>query len=194
MKSKTLQRIIRTFPNVFWPLKVLLVKRQLEHCGTNVKISPSTTINFPESVSIGDDSFINERFYCSVHKKLTIGKRVMFGPDVMIIGGDHDFSIVGKHLRFIPENPKLNYEIVIEDDVWIAARTTILKSVSIGEGAIIGSNSLVTKAIPPYTIAFGIPTKIIRPRFTKIQLEKHLFAVNSKYCLKDLEYIYKTRQ
>lgn len=52
--------------------------------------------------------------------------------------------------------------VIIEDNVWIADKVTITKGVRIGKGSIIGANSVVTKDIPPYSLAVGIPAKIIK--------------------------------
>ena len=53
-------------------------------------------------------------------------------------------------------------KIIIEDNVWIGDKVTILSGVKIGIGSIIGANSVVTKDIPPYSIAAGVPSKIIK--------------------------------
>ena len=63
------------------------------------------------------------------------------------------------------------YICEIGHDVWIGASVNILQGVSIGDGAIIGTNSLVTKDIPPYSIAVGIPARIIRKRFKEDDIE-----------------------
>jgi len=63
--------------------------------------------------------------------------------------------------------------VVIEDDTWIGANTLILKNVRIGEGSIIGAGSVVTKDIPPYSIAVGNPAKVIKQRFTNEELVRH---------------------
>lgn len=54
--------------------------------------------------------------------------------------------------------------IVIEDDVWIAARVNVMAGVTIGKGSVIGAGSVVTKDIPPYSIAVGTPAKVIKKR------------------------------
>jgi acetyltransferase-like isoleucine patch superfamily enzyme len=68
----------------------------------------------------------------------------------------------------------INLPVVIEQDVWIGAAVIILKGVTIGEGAVIGAGSLVTKDIPPYTIAVGTPAKSIKKRFSDEELKRHL--------------------
>lgn len=65
-------------------------------------------------------------------------------------------------------------DIVIGNDVWIGYEAVILSGVHIGDGAIIGARSLVTKDIPPYTIVGGLPAKKIRKRFDSERIEKLL--------------------
>lgn len=57
-------------------------------------------------------------------------------------------------------------DIIIGNDVWIGYEAVILAGVTIGDGAIIGARSVVTKDIPPYTIVGGVPAKTIRKRFS----------------------------
>jgi len=64
--------------------------------------------------------------------------------------------------------------VEIENDVWIGANVTIMDGVKIGNGAVIGANSLVTKNIPPYAVAMGTPVKIINYRFTTSQIKQLL--------------------
>ena len=66
-------------------------------------------------------------------------------------------------------------DIQIGNDVWIGYQATILAGVSIGDGAIIGTKAVVTKDIPPYTIAGGTPAKIIRKRFPDETISKLLY-------------------
>ena len=63
--------------------------------------------------------------------------------------------------------------IIFEDDVWIGANAIILSGVTIGEGAIIGAGSVVTKNVEPYTIFAGNPAKKIKMRFTEDELLNH---------------------
>lgn len=69
----------------------------------------------------------------------------------------------GRHLGLL-DAPKTK-RTTIENDVWIGNRVIIMQGVTIGNGAVIGAGAVVTKDIPPYAIAVGIPAKIIRYRF-----------------------------
>ena len=77
----------------------------------------------------------------------------MMGPEVYIYTQNHDFKrtdITMDKQGWSAEKP-----VVIEDDVWIGSRVTILPGVTIGEGSIIGASSVVTKSCPPYSIVVG---------------------------------------
>ena len=103
---------------------------------------------------IGDNVFINGAII-SATTKVTIGNNCKFGPFSMII--DSDFHNVKDHNKDGESG-----EIIIEDDVWIGAKATILKGVTIGRGAVIAVGSVVTKSIPANAIAAGVPAKVIK--------------------------------
>jgi acetyltransferase-like isoleucine patch superfamily enzyme len=71
---------------------------------------------------------------------------------------DSDFHDVNNHFS---EEGKTD-AVIIHDNVWIATKATILKGVTIGEGAVIGACSLVIKDVPPYTVVGGVPAKVIK--------------------------------
>ncbi|WP_067108572.1 acyltransferase [Sphingopyxis granuli] len=90
-----------------------------------------------------------------------IGENVMIAPNVVIVAFDH-----GTARTDIPMAQQENVEapVHIEDDVWISANVTIGKGVRIGKGSIIGANSYVNRDIAPYSIAAGVPAKVIKSR------------------------------
>ena len=61
--------------------------------------------------------------------------------------------------------------VVVGNDVWIGVRTMVMGGVKIGDGAVIGAGSIVTKDIPPYAVVAGVPAKVIRYRFPKEQID-----------------------
>lgn len=110
----------------------------------------------------------------SAEARLFIGDNVMFGPSPTIITGDHRIDVVGKVMREeesrLPEN---NVDVIIEDDVWFGANTTVLKGVTIGPGSVVAAGSVVTKSFPPYSIIGGVPAKLIRMRFSEDEIRVH---------------------
>jgi acetyltransferase-like isoleucine patch superfamily enzyme len=89
-----------------------------------------------------------------------IGERVLIGADVLIF--DTDFHNLEPERRHAPPDwARISKRVVIEDDVFIGARSIVMKGVSIGKGAIIGAGSVVTADVPPFMIAAGSPARIL---------------------------------
>jgi acetyltransferase-like isoleucine patch superfamily enzyme len=106
-------------------------------------------------LTIGDNTFINTGVIVSVRNAVQIGKNCQIANQVIIM--DNDFH--GLEERHKPEHPE---PVIIEDDVWLATRCTILKGVKIGRGAVVAAGAVVTRDVPPYTLVGGVPAKIIR--------------------------------
>lgn len=115
---------------------------------------------------------------CSIYPKVHIGKYTMFGPDVSIRGGDHNFDDPKVPMIFSgrPEMPSTK----IGQDVWIGAGVFIKAGVTIGNGAIIAAASVVTKDVPEYAIYGGNPAKLIRMRFAAEEIIRHKKMLQSK--------------
>ncbi|MCK3685169.1 acyltransferase [Maribellus sp. YY47] len=151
--------------------------------GRNIKFFPSNSFFSYASISLGDDVYIGPRAYFSSITTIDIGSKVLFGPNVTIIGGDHNSSKIGEYIYDVKEKlPENDMPIHIADDVWIGAGVTILKGVKIGKGAIIAAGAVVTKDVAPYSITGGVPAKHIGNRFNKEEIELHenlLYAKNN---------------
>lgn len=74
-----------------------------------------------------------------------------------LAGAGHETSVLSR-IKFI----EFGHPIRIEDDCWIGANVTILPGVTIGKGCTIGAGSVVSKSIPPYSVAVGVPAKVIK--------------------------------
>ncbi len=106
-------------------------------------------------LEIGERTYINSGASLCAAKLVRIGARCAIGPLTLIM--DTDFHSVHDHV-VMPE-PK---PIIIEDDVWLAARVTVLKGVTIGRGAVVAAGAVVTKDVAPHTLVGGVPAKLIR--------------------------------
>lgn len=107
-------------------------------------------------------------------KDITIGNKVLFGPHVYIMGGDHNYREIGQYMFDVKQKrDDDDLPVVIEDDSWIGCNVTILKGVTIGRGAIVSAGSLVTKDVPRYAIVGGVPAKVIKYRFSEEQIVEH---------------------
>ena len=118
---------------------------------------------FNPSITIGDDCWIGDYFNISAIKSITIGNRVLMGRWVTILDNSHGKTAFEDLITPPRIRPLFSKgEVIINDDVWIGDKVTILPGVHIGKGAIIGANSVVTKDIPAYAVACGIPSNIIK--------------------------------
>lgn len=126
----------------------------LETC-PNAQLQPNLTIG--DNVSIGEYSHIT----CA--QKIEIGDGLLTGRFVLITDNGHGNSSVEEaDIPPILRPVYSNGPIKIGKNVWIGDKVTILPNISIGDGAIIAANAVVTKDIPAYTIAAGCPAKIVK--------------------------------
>lgn len=120
---------------------------------------------------IGDYSYIGRsRIFAA--KSVTIGKGVYISDHIVVFDSDlHPLSGRGRYESLVdwnagvPLNVYTNIDrkpVRIYDYVWIGANAVIIKGVTIGEGAVVGAGSVVTRDVPPYTIVAGNPARIIR--------------------------------
>ena len=120
----------------------------------------------------GSESKIIIGKYCSLSKNITV-----------ITGGNHPLEWISTYPfranwdmsgKYEDGMPYSNGDIIIGNDVWIGTGATILSGITIGHGAVIAAGSIIVKDVPPYSIFGGSPAKIIRFRFSEIQIEKLL--------------------
>lgn len=108
---------------------------------------------------------------CRIGPRVRVGRYVMFGPEVAIVGADHRFDQPGVPMIFSGRPEPV--ETVVEDDVWIGARAIIVAGVRIERGAVIAAGSIVTKDVAAYSIVGGVPASLIRKRFSQSEAESH---------------------
>jgi len=138
-----------------------------------------------KAITAGDFVFIGKKAH--VLANVTIGNFVMIASNVSIVGGDHQFDIVGVPLRFTGRAGMEELMTIIEDDAWIGHGSIILAGVKIGQGAIISAGAVVTKDVPPYAIVGGVPAKLIRYRFSAEQQKRHNELIAQLAACKDKE-------
>ena len=134
--------------------------------GNNVLIGANTIIRcrFGGTLDIGDNLVIGDNcIIASRDTSVKIGDKVLIAAYCYIIGGSsHNFERVDIPIYDQPLTPAKG--LVIEDDVWLGAGVKVLDGVTIGRGSVIGAGAVVTESIPEFSIAVGIPAKVIRKR------------------------------
>lgn len=129
-------------------------------CGRDVNVEHGAYIGKGTTIRVGDRSGLG--IDCEIHGPVTIGADVMMGPEVHIYATAHGTGRTD--IPMIEQGITEPRPVVIEDDVWIGARAIILPGVRIGQGAVIGAAAVVTKDVPPYSVAAGNPARVVKHR------------------------------
>jgi len=112
---------------------------------------------------------------------LTIGRYCSIASDVTILlGGNHradwittyPFSAIFQEHRGFAGHPSTKGDVIIGNDVWVGRGALILSGVRIGNGAVIGAQSVVSKDVPPYAIAAGNPARVVRARMAEEWIQR----------------------
>ncbi len=133
---------------------------------------------------IGNYNHIGDRVMIG---NATIGNYCSIAPDVKIGQSHHSIDYVTTSQKISSINigySLLKKRAIIENDVWIGANAVVMQGVTIGTGSVVGANAVVTKDIPPYSVAVGIPAHVIRKRFNDQVIDSLLF---SKWWENDLQ-------
>ncbi|WP_180901246.1 CatB-related O-acetyltransferase [Martelella soudanensis] len=125
-------------------------------------------------VELGDYSYISgPRSYVEAAR---IGRFCSIARQTVIGASNHDYTRVSSHpfalspaygnLCTHPKAVEQKPAPVIGNDVWIAANSAVMRGVTIGDGAVVAANSVVTRDVPPYSIVGGSPARVLKPRFS----------------------------
>lgn len=134
-----------------------ILKALLPNRGKNTTILTPFYTDYGYNCFIGDNTFINHNAYLMDGAPVRIGAFCFIGPNCGMYTAAHPLLAEERDQGFEKAMP-----IVIGDHVWIGADVTILPGVTIGENAVIGAGSVVTKDIPAQVIAVGNPCRILR--------------------------------
>jgi acetyltransferase-like isoleucine patch superfamily enzyme len=138
-------------------------------------VHPSAYIVKPawlcQDLEVGEFAFIGEGAYLGPNLK--IGRYTMFGPRVAVVGSDHVFDKPGTPIIW-SGRPKTMPPTTIGSDCWLGYGVIVMAGVTIGDGSIVAAGAVVTRNVAPYTIVGGIPAKVIKARFERIEdIETH---------------------
>ncbi|EOS59633.1 hypothetical protein C815_02037 [Firmicutes bacterium M10-2] len=134
-----------------------LLKQLFEDLEEDVTILPPLACDYGYRTTIGKGCFINHNAYFMDAGSITIKDHVFIGPNCGLYTANHPLDAEKRNSGL-----EIALPIRIGNNVWIGADVTILLGVSIGDNAVIGAKSLVTKDVPANTLAFGNPCKAIR--------------------------------
>jgi acetyltransferase-like isoleucine patch superfamily enzyme len=168
--------------NLVSPLSQIVGKRNIE-IGKNIRIGSysrlevasgslclgnnnqiyrfSQILTYKAKITIGSFNSIHPYVSITGPGNINIGSYVRIAPGAVIVAGSHVFEDSSKPIHNQGMRSK---GIIIEDDVWIGAKATILDGVTIAKGTVVGTNAVVTKSTKPYEIYVGVPAKSIGKR------------------------------
>ncbi len=192
---RPLVNLLILWQRIWRRVKMLLFRSAFLHHGKHFIFNPNDDFTY-NTIVVGDDVSIGGgAAFIASESKIIIGNKVLFGPNVTIIGGNHNTSVVGRYMYDVNEKrPEDDQDVIIEDDVWVGSNVTILKGVILARGCIIGAGSVVTHNIPPYSIAAGIPAKVRKFRFDAsiiLEHEQKLYPPEKRFSSEFIQSILK---
>lgn len=144
-----------------WPcrLRVALLRRLVRHCGKRVNMLPGAYVGSPHNLSIGDDTGIGLNCYLSCADHVTLGARVLMGPEVMIFTSNHVWN--SEVMTYFKQG-EITAPVEISDDAWIGARSILLPGVTIGRGCTVAAGSVVVESTPDFSVVAGVPARVLK--------------------------------
>jgi len=156
---------IETGSNIIVPKGASLSLGEGCYVGRYVELGPGAKIEIGSHTSIQDRSIFVGDVY--------IGRYCLFSLNVLISSGRHyydlhPYALIKDQDRFVSQNrakvAAYSKPVVVEDDCWLGINTVVMPGVTIGKGAVVGANSVVTKDVAPYTVVAGVPAREIKKR------------------------------
>lgn len=150
-------------PDCVFETGALIFHPERVHLGRNVYVGHYAILKgyYDRDLYIGDESWIGQQCFLHSAGGLTIGARVGIGPAVRILTSSH--SEAGRETPIL-DSPVTRAEVIIGDGADIGTGAIVLPGVRIGVGAQIGAGAVVTRDVPAYAVAAGIPARVLRER------------------------------
>ncbi len=135
----------------------LAIRSILGKVGDGFCVEQPLFCTYGTNTTVGKNFFLNVNCKLMDSGKITIGDNVFIAPNVCIVTEEHSMDVEERAAGYEYTHP-----VSIGDNVWICTGAIILPGVKIGSGSVIGAGSVVTKDIPPNSLAVGVPCKVIR--------------------------------
>jgi maltose O-acetyltransferase len=145
-------------------LRAVYWQMRMKEVGDGARISHRVTIKGETNISIGKNVHVTNNCILDGRGGLSIGDDTMVGFETLIVTGTHNYEQADILIRM---QGAYRSPVAIGKDVWLGARTIILPGVTIGDGAVVAAGAVVTRDIPPYAIAGGVPARVIGKRGEK---------------------------
>lgn len=141
------------------PLREWMLTLKVTQIGKGITFKPEFDVFGDGRVFIGNNVQLFDLFINSVNAEVHIDDNAFFGHRVMLITGNHDYTLLGLERQANVSGK----DIHIGEGAWIGSGSIILGGVTVGRHAVIAAGSVVVKDIPEYWIAGGVPARNIKP-------------------------------
>jgi len=141
--------------------RFLVSRGSIVQFGDSCVIDISIDIECRGKITIGAGTIIGHHCTIAADEAINIGEKCLIAEFVSIRDHDHAF---GDKTQLTIDQGRKSLPVQIGDNVWIGSKVTVTKGVTIGSNAVIAANAVVTKDIEPYSIAAGVPARVIRTR------------------------------
>lgn len=173
-------------------------KKQFGYIGENVTLIYPLDITNPEKVYLYGLNKLDHATISNSLAKFVMKKGSAAAEGLCVHTGNH-MRKPGRLYRTVTNEEKLasgkvwDEDVIVEEDVWIGCNVTLLSGVTVGRGATLAAGAVVTKSIPPYCIAGGVPAKPIKFYWTIDQIIEHeaeLYPEEERYTREQLDEIF----
>jgi maltose O-acetyltransferase len=158
-----------------YAIRRFLVKRIFMQCGEEVIVKQHAYFGDGQTLSVGHHAQVGMN--ARIDRDVTIGDDVVMGPDVIIMTSAHAFEDPDIPINL--QGAREPMPVRIGRDVWIGTRVIILPGVEIGEGSVIGAGSLVSRSIPPFSVAVGVPARVVRKRGDRLNIARDVTTLGN---------------
>lgn len=134
-----------------------IIREILGKCGERFHINQPFRCDYGCNIEVGEDFFANFNLTILDEAKVTIGDNCFIGPNVSIFTACHPLEAEERNKGVEWAEP-----VTIGNSVWFGGDVTVCPGVTIGDGCVIGAGSVVTRDIPPHTVAVGNPARVIK--------------------------------
>lgn len=166
LRAKRLIRLLNACDYDDAESKAKILKELFGSVGEYVHVDIDFHCEYGKNIHVGNNVIINMNCTFVDNNRIDIGNRVLIASDVKMYTATHSTDPA---VRNHSDNPNPAFwcntyskPICIEDEVWIGGGAILLPGVTIGKGSVVGAGAVVTKDIPPYSVAVGNPARVIK--------------------------------
>lgn len=170
-------------------------RKKFGYCGEKVSLNPPLTLSNPSNIFLYGDNKLDNAVVLTTNAKFIMKEHSAAAQGLKVATGAHAM-IIGRNYREITEAEKpkgLDKDVIVEENVWIGMNVVLLTGVIVGRGSTVAAGSVVTKSLPPYCVAGGVPAKPIKFKWTIDEILEHeqiLYPEKERYTREELEKIF----